>query len=154
MKRQIVGFGTDTDGDWFAELDCGHAQHVRHKPPFIVREWVTTHAGRDGMLGESLDCVRCDRFEWPDTYVAYQRTRQFDETTIPVGLRRSHSTRAGVWAKIVVLRGTLRYRVDSLQADFELSPSRPGIVVPEVEHHVEPIGSVLFYVEFYRSVDH
>ncbi len=153
LKRRIVGFGTDTAGDWFAELDCGHTQHVRHKPPFIVREWVTTQAGRDGMLGESLDCVRCDRFELPDNYVAYRRTPEFDETTIPAGLRRNHSTRAGVWAKIVVPRGALRYRVESLQADFELSQSRPGIVVPEVVHHVEPIGEVLCYVEFYRCVD-
>jgi hypothetical protein len=33
-----------------------------------------------------------------------------------------------------------------------LSPDRAGVVMPEVVHHVEPIGRVRFYVEFYRAV--
>ncbi|MCY7346517.1 MAG: DUF3565 domain-containing protein [Pyrinomonadaceae bacterium] len=40
MKRKIIGFDKDDAGDWRAELDCGHFQHVRHKPPLVAREWV------------------------------------------------------------------------------------------------------------------
>jgi tellurite methyltransferase len=63
MKRPITGYHRDEQGDWVAELSCGHGQHVRHKPPFTLRPWVETAAGRDSMLGTELDCVRCDRGE-------------------------------------------------------------------------------------------
>ncbi len=65
MKRTIVDYYKDENKDWVAELDCCHGQHVRHKPPFINRPWVEQQAGRDAMLGEELNCVRCDRLEWP-----------------------------------------------------------------------------------------
>ena len=56
-----------------------------------------------------------------------------------------------MWAKIVVGDGRLRYCVEALNADIELSHDRVGIVVPEVLHRVEPLGAVRFYVEFYRA---
>lgn len=61
MRRLITGFHQDGEGDWVAHLDCGHAQHVRHRPPFQLRPWVTTEAGRAGRLGSELDCPLCDR---------------------------------------------------------------------------------------------
>ena len=51
----------------------------------------------------------------------------------------------------MILEGALRYQVDALGASFELTPELPGIVVPEVLHHVAPVGAVRFYVEFYRG---
>jgi hypothetical protein len=42
-----------------ADLECGHTQHVRHDPPWQVREWVTTPEGRASRLGTELDCVKC-----------------------------------------------------------------------------------------------
>lgn len=65
MKRAIIGFRRDEAGDWVALLDCGHPQHVRHRPPFVERPWVETAEGRRSMLGTMLDCVRCDRGEPP-----------------------------------------------------------------------------------------
>jgi tellurite resistance-related uncharacterized protein len=66
-------------------------------------------------------------------------------------LKKDHLTKAGIWAKIVVNDGKLRYCVDALHADAELSQNHFGIVVPEVPHRVEPVGMVGFFVEFYRS---
>lgn len=60
MQQPITGFHIDADGDWVAELACGHGQHVRHKPPWQVREWVTTDEGRRAHLGVVLECKRCD----------------------------------------------------------------------------------------------
>ena len=65
MNRQIVGFETDDHGDWRAELDCGHFQHVRHDPPLITRSWVLTEAGRASRIGFELDCKRCDEDAQP-----------------------------------------------------------------------------------------
>ncbi|MDQ3711008.1 MAG: DUF3565 domain-containing protein [Acidobacteriota bacterium] len=60
MKRKIVGFDKDNESDWRAELDCGHFQHVRHKPPLVSREWVSTELGRQEKLGAELNCKKCD----------------------------------------------------------------------------------------------
>ncbi len=59
LPRRIIGYHLDEEGHWVAELECGHGQHVRHDPPWQVREWVTTEAGRAAHLGTILSCVRC-----------------------------------------------------------------------------------------------
>ena len=87
----------------------------------------------------------------PEGVARYGGTPDFSDGATPVSLLRSHRTKAGTWAKIVVLEGRLRYRI--LEPEFEeieLSPERPGIVEPEVLHEVEAIGRVRFRVDFYR----
>lgn len=153
MERPIVDFGLGSDGDPVAVLSCGHSQHVRHNPPFINRPWVVTREGRDGMIGKLLNCVRCDNFELPDHFIPYKRTAEFNEESVPAALKKDHSTKTGVWAKITVIRGKLLYRVPSLEKETELSVDRVGIVLPEVLHNVEPVGSASFFVEFYKAPD-
>ena len=46
MQRRITGFRQDEEQHWVAELECGHSQHVRHDPPWQVREWVLAEATR------------------------------------------------------------------------------------------------------------
>jgi len=59
MERRIIGFSQDDDGYWVAELECSHRQHMRHRPPFERRDWVTTPEGRATRLGVAVDCKRC-----------------------------------------------------------------------------------------------
>jgi hypothetical protein len=59
VKQPIVGVHQDDEGQWVADLACGHSQHVRHEPPWQVREWVVTEVGRAGFLGVMLECVLC-----------------------------------------------------------------------------------------------
>ena len=61
MKRAIVGFHKDDKNDWVAELECGHQQHVRHNPPWQIREWVITEEERKKKLGYKLNCKECDK---------------------------------------------------------------------------------------------
>lgn len=151
MRRAIVGFRQDDQEDWVADLDCGHGQHVRHRPPFIVRPWVENPAGREAHLGTLLDCVLCDRMEWPDGLAAYARTPEFDQDTVPPGLVSSHATKTGVWARIHVLEGRMLYHVEApVDRCVRLEAQATGIVVPDVPHHVEPQGPVRFFVEFFR----
>ncbi|WP_290651898.1 DUF3565 domain-containing protein [Aquisalimonas sp.] len=65
MRRAIIGFHTDDEDHWVADLECGHTQHVRHRPPWIQRPWVTTPEGRASMLGYRLWCKRCEDGEPP-----------------------------------------------------------------------------------------
>ena len=83
--------------------------------------------------------------------MVYQRTDEFSELTIPAGLKKRHSTKTGVWARICVLEGRLRYRIHCQDPEEHvLSPDFAGIVEPEVLHEVEPLGAVRFFVEFLR----
>ncbi len=66
MKQPIIGYHKDEEDDWVAELRCGHNQHVRHNPPWMLRPWVTTPQGRESRLGKELDCKKCDRNEPKD----------------------------------------------------------------------------------------
>ena len=87
----------------------------------------------------------------PEGVAPYSRTAEFSAESIPENLRRSHRTKAGTWAKIVILEGALRYRIlEPAVREFDLSADRHGVVAPEQRHEVEAVGDVLFYVEFYR----
>jgi hypothetical protein len=57
--QTIIGFRQDNDGDWVADLSCGHSQHVRHRPPWMLRPWVMDEDGRKQHLGTVLLCRRC-----------------------------------------------------------------------------------------------
>ena len=150
MKRKITDYHQDQFGDWVADLDCGHGQHVRHNPPFSSRPWVVTPEGRAGRIGAELDCVRCDRLEFPEGLREYRRTPEFSEADIPAGLLRDHVTRPGVWGLIHVLEGRLEYTVqEPVERSFELAAGDAGVVVPEMKHHVRPLGPVRFCVVFH-----
>jgi tellurite methyltransferase len=151
MQRKIVGFHQDSNADWVAELECTHAQHVRHIPPWQEREWVTTQSGRQDKLGAELDCPFCNMGTVPDDAQPYKQTSRFTETTVPAGLLKDHRVKPGVWGRIVVEQGKLEYTCD--RGAFVLAPGIVGIVEPDVVHHVRPIGSVEFYVEFLKRPD-
>jgi tellurite methyltransferase len=149
MKRPIIRFGHDDIGDWVATLNCGHLQHVRHSPPFINRPWVITKFGRESKIGAALD-----KFELPEHFIPYKKTPVFTEKSLPSGLKNDHSTKTGVWGKIILTEGTLQYRVNSLKTDAVLFPNEPGIILPEILHSVALLGPVKFYVEFYKVPDY
>ena len=66
MKKRIVGYHQDEIGDWVAELECHHNQHVRHNPPLVSRPWVLTMAGRREFIGVALNCKKCAEGEPAD----------------------------------------------------------------------------------------
>jgi tellurite resistance-related uncharacterized protein len=148
MKRSIIGFHRDDDRDWVADLDCGHTQHVRHRPPQENREWVTSEAGRASKIGAELDCLFCDMPEIPKDAAAYHESRVFDEGTIPDNLKRDHRTKAGVWGRIVVESGRLAYTLGD--RTWVLRAGVDGHIPPDTAHHVEPVGEVRFKVVFLR----
>lgn len=87
----------------------------------------------------------------PAHVVAYKRTPDFTVATVPAGLLRSHNTKDGVWATIVVVEGALLYRILEPEVEeLRLTPGRLGIIEPTVLHEVSPESDVRFYVEFYR----
>jgi tellurite resistance-related uncharacterized protein len=91
----------------------------------------------------------------PEGLLAYRRTREFAETTVPKALLKAHTTKDGTWGLIHVLEGRLTYRINDPArpaSQTELSPEvNPGVIEPAILHEVEPVGPVRFYVEFHRE---
>lgn len=91
----------------------------------------------------------------PETARPYRRTAEFTETSVPAGLLRAHTTKAGTWGLIHVLEGRLAYRVVDPRRPISeaiLTPDGPpGVVEPTILHEVEPLGSVRFFVEFHKD---
>ncbi len=150
-ESPVVRFRQDEEGAWIADLACGHSQHVRHRPPIETRPWVTTEEGRRGRLGALLPCRFCRMPKIPSEAQEYKRTSVFDATTTPTGLRKSHTTKSGVWGEIVVEKGRVLYVIENEEdATFILNPHVRGAIAPEAPHHVEPYDDARFYVRFLR----
>ncbi|MDX2000170.1 MAG: DUF3565 domain-containing protein [Thermoanaerobaculia bacterium] len=66
MKQAMIAFHADEQGHWVAELACGHHQHVRHDPPWLLRPWVITPEGRGSRIGQELECNKCEQGAPPD----------------------------------------------------------------------------------------
>jgi tellurite resistance-related uncharacterized protein len=149
----MVGFHQDAEAHWVAELVCGHTQHVRHQPPFTLRPWVLTAEGRSARLGQTLDCVLCDQYEMPAGFAPYKRTTPFRRESIPAGLLHRHRTKAGVWAIIHVVSGTLDYfeSIEGGERHRALVAGEQVLVRSECEHRVTASDGVEFTVEFWRA---
>jgi tellurite methyltransferase len=150
----VVGFHQDDAGDWVARLECGHAQHVRHKPPLESRPWVTTAEGRQRKLGAEFDCHYCDMPSLPENARVYKRTDEFDGASVPQGLLGEHRTRAGTWGRIVVHEGLLRYQVlEPERHVWILRPGIVGIIAPGMAHRLELCGPTRFRIEFLHATE-
>lgn len=139
----MTGFHQDDVGDWVAELECGHNQHVRHRPPFQMRDWVVADETRRARVGAALDCPLCDRGEMPVHVRHVRDSAAWDATTMPAGLRRRHRLGRGTWGVLHVARGKLTF------GDHEMSAGETRVIPPDVEHQVEPADGATFWIEFY-----
>lgn len=85
---------------------------------------------------------------------SYARTPEFTEASVPKALLNAHTTKAGAWALIHVLEGSLAYRIEDPRRPVSetvlTAQTPPGVVEPTILHAVEPLGPVRFYVEFHR----
>jgi tellurite methyltransferase len=137
MQREITGFLRDEVGDWVAELECHHRQHVRHRPPFLERAWVETAQGRSERVGTTFDCPLCDRAELPAGLVVARTAGPFDESTLPAGLQRNHRVAGGVWGMLRVLSGCAHFTMQTvapISLDLRGGDSHP--IPPGVFHAV------------------
>jgi len=80
----------------------------------------------------------------------YSTTPVFDENSLPAALRSNHSTKAGAWGVIRVLEGQLRLVILDPPGETILTADRPGRLLPEQVHFVEPLGPMKMQIEFYR----
>ena len=152
------------------------AAHLRHKDmitPAMFDRWLALWGevtaallpaakaaamqAKAATIGESLKLALFFRMPGGAPPQPYKVTAEWDETTLPAAIRGRHNTKAGVWGRIQVLEGALLYRVTDPRREASerlLTPEgRPGVVEPQIKHHVALTGPVRFYVEFLKAPD-
>jgi tellurite resistance-related uncharacterized protein len=158
VERGIVSFHRDVEGAWVARLECGHRQHVRHRPPFQLRPWVEDAAGRAGRLGTPLDCPLCDRAELPEGLGPVRRRVAWDAETLPAAMRREHRVGPSTWAVLRVESGRVRFVSDrgvGLDPEGDREGSRlleagsEQNIPPGVPHRLELSGPVRLTLDFF-----
>lgn len=85
----------------------------------------------------------------PDNVVAYNKKDYTDKTT-PGMMKNNHSVRMGVWGKIVVEKGAVKYEIPSQGEEHLLTPDNPGVIEPLMVHRIDPQPGARFYLELYR----
>jgi tellurite resistance-related uncharacterized protein len=83
----------------------------------------------------------------PSEVRVYKRSRLFTPETLPQALQQDHSTKAGVWGRIVVETGAVLYTRKGYPP-YALRPGSFGAILPQELHSVTFIEDGAFYVEF------
>ena len=149
MERTIARFSQDDAGEWVAHLSCLHRQHVRHNPPFRLAPWVVDDAERAARIGAAIDCPLCDRAELPVDLTIVRTTAVWDEASTPPALRRAHRIAAGVWGRLCVLEGRIRFRADTdPPLDVVVEAGATQAIPPSTDHDIEAEGHVRYFLEF------
>ena len=84
--------------------------------------------------------------------LAIQRTTDtFTRSSVPAGLLRAHRVARGVWGRLVVLEGRLRFVWEEPGADesLDLVEGDSVVIPPDTLHRVEPGQRCRFAVEFH-----
>jgi len=89
--------------------------------------------------------------ELPEKVQAYNKSQTYTDRSTPGMMRKDHSTRAGVWGKIVVQKGEVIYNMENDDESHTLSPEKAGVIEPTIKHRIDPQVGARFYIEFYRN---
>lgn len=79
----------------------------------------------------------------------YKSTPEFDQDSLPDALRKTHSTKEGVWGLLVVGKGAVRLVFHEPPREVSVRPGQPAVIPPQAVHHVETDGPMLMHVEFH-----
>lgn len=90
----------------------------------------------------------------PADVALVRTTDTFDADTVPAGLLRAHRVAEGVWGRLRVREGALRFvwedeRPDE-EAALDLVAGDAVVIPPQTPHRVEPGDDARFEVEFHR----
>ncbi|MFW2335302.1 DUF1971 domain-containing protein [Ilumatobacter sp.] len=88
--------------------------------------------------------------ELPHGCELVRTTREFDEHTVPGGLLAAHRVADGVWGRLVVRNGSLRFGFDDAPGERLVVAGDSQVIPPARVHHLTIEGAVRFVVEFHR----
>ena len=86
----------------------------------------------------------------PDGTVKYATSPTFSDLNVPETLTRIHTTKTGVWARLIVDEGELIYTSIRDNYAVRLVAGEHHIIEPQEEHFVELEDCTQFYLEFFK----
>lgn len=152
MEKKIVDFHVDEQGDWVADLECGHTQHVRHNPPWINRPWVLEEEGRKRSLGALLDCLKCNMPTMPERVHRVECSEVFDQQALVNQYSGMQKNDHDCWIKVVVSEGELVYQqVADKTKGYVIDSNFSAVIMPNEIFSLSPKGHVLFQFHYYQN---
>lgn len=97
--------------------------------------------------------------EIPDTFINYKSTPVFEKHSVPKVFLHLHNTRSGVYGKICVTSGALKFfgftqRRSDIEQEILIEAGSFAISPPEYWHKVEFLTEdTMFRVDFYADKD-
>lgn len=152
MEKKIVGFHVDDQGDWVADLECGHGQHVRHNPPWTNRPWVLEQQERERFLGEVLDCLKCNMPMIPVNAVQFDCSEIYDQAMLIAQYSGVKTNDAGIWIKLVISEGELIYQqVSGETKGYVIDSDFAAVIAPGERFALRTKGHVLCQFYYFRD---
>ena len=89
----------------------------------------------------------------PGDLIEARKTPLFDARSVPAALTKAHRT--SVWAVLHVEEGRVRFQDLEGERARDVSVEAGGqvVIMPEVDHRIEPSSTATFFVQFYRQSD-
>lgn len=78
-------------------------------------------------------------------------TPTFDENSVPAGLLAAHQVAAGVWGRLLVRAGAVRFVFEGTGRTHDLVAGDSLAIPPQTLHHLQLTGPVRLAVEFHRD---
>ncbi len=87
----------------------------------------------------------------PEGLSLVRTTPEFTAVSTPGGLRSAHEVADGVWGRLRVRTGSVRFVFEDAPDDAVIVTAGGSVdIPPQRPHHVEPADDALFVVEFHR----
>ncbi len=91
--------------------------------------------------------------ELPPGLELVRTTSVFTESSVPAGLLAAHRVASGVWGRLVVASGAVRFRFEDEEDGHVITAPGSMVIPPDRPHHLEILGPVRFVLEFHRRRD-
>ena len=90
--------------------------------------------------------------ELPPEVELTRTTPVFTETTVPAGLLAAHQVASGVWGRLIVHTGELRFTFeDAPDQTHMVGAGETQVIPPQRPHHLTVAAPTTFAVEFYKA---
>lgn len=102
---------------------------------------------------QTLKQAAIKMYKLPDNVQEYSRTKVFSTQSVPTGLLNDHSTKEGVWGRLVVDAGQILYTITEPgeEESMILEQHQDAVIAPTQLHKVELLTpDTEFHVEFMK----
>lgn len=123
---------------------------------FAVNSMMDFEKSQEGNNKRKKPVIGPVYYSMPKNAEAYKKTKVFTESSIPEALKNNHSTSAGVWGLVHVLKGRIRYSVApdnhcNTEQHYTIDAEYTALIIPKALHRVTVLTEETeFYVEFWK----